>query len=234
MQSLKLINHKYCIRVGLICHSIFIIHTLYSCGPRPSLEDFPKNKGKLAQPFTIFKLTDFKAIVVKCDLGWLSLNIIQYQYPKIEIHKTYQKYVHLEPRNDTLFIYTENTPRETETLAIHKSINIYVPNLKYIKSNSSKVVLKDIYSHDLRIHNIDNSMRLYNCTIRDLNIYSKGISIVQIDKNNYFETLKVKMNEKSHFNTSAKVLKSLTLEKKTLENTNFRNLPENGFHWLRN
>jgi hypothetical protein len=221
----------------LILFQAFIsVYTLFltSCGPRPTLEDHPKTKGHLTEPFTEFDLPNYKAVVVKCDLGWLRLNILQYSHPKIEIHKTYQKYVHLEPKNDTLFVYIEKTPRSTEQLTINKTINLYIPHLAYLKSNSSKIVLKDYDEKNLEIANLNNSLRLYNCKIQNLKIDNNGISNVQLDMNNYFETLNVSMNEKSHYNSTALVLEKFTLKKKSLDNTSFKNISKNGFRWIRN
>jgi hypothetical protein len=214
--------------------SILIMSISFSCGSRPSLELYPKKRGILAEQFTQFDIAELKVVVVKCDLGWHSLNIIQYQYPKIEIHKTYQKYVHLDIRNDTLFVFTENTPIETENLSIHKAINIYAPNLSSVSCYSSKVVLKDMNSKLITIDNLDNSLRLYNCKIQNLIVNAKGTSTVQLYNNNYFKKLQAKMNVKSYFNSSVNVLRSFTLTKKTLDNTSFHYRPEKGFHWVRN
>jgi len=75
---------------------------------------------------------------------------------------------------------------------------------------------------------------LYNCKIQNLKIDNNGISNVQLDMNNYFETLNVSMNEKSHYNSTALVLEKLTLKKKSLDNTSFKNISKNGFRWIRN
>jgi len=49
--------------------------------------------------FSVFATDTYKAaIIVKCDLGRLNLNLMPCNTPKIEIHKSYLKYVYLETK----------------------------------------------------------------------------------------------------------------------------------------
>lgn len=213
---------------------ILSILSLYACGRREPSEFVKKPPVKLTEPYTKFDLSDTKAVVIRCDLGRMKLNMRQYSKPSIEIHKTYQKYVHLEPKGDTLFIYTDKTPRETEELRVRKNINLFLPHLNYIKSNVSQVIMADFEEREMTIENRSNALRLYNCKIQNLEIINKGLCNIQLDGNNYFESLKVKLNQKSYYNSDAMVLKDFTLETKSLEHTHFTNLPQNGFHWIKN
>jgi hypothetical protein len=222
--------NKNLIKTGIIISMYF----LTACRSSPQLEDYPKSKAKLTEPFTAFNLATYKAVVVSCDLGLLRLNVLPYSFPKIEIHKTYQKYVSLEPRNDTLFIFTRNTPRKTEEFSINKTINLFSPGLNFIKTNSTQLVIKDFEEKELQIENLDNSLRMVNCKIQNLSMINKGISNIQLDPSNYFETLLVKSNEKSYFNSTAQILGKFTLIKKTLDNTTFKNTPKNSFQWIKN
>lgn len=210
-----------------------LILSLQACGRLEQPETGQKPPVKLVEPYTKFDLEDIKAVVIKCDLGRMKVNIRQYIKPSIEIHKTYQKYVHLEPREDTLYIYTDKTPRTTDELRVRKNINLFLPSLKYIRSNVSQIIMADFEQRDMTIENNSNALRLYNCRIQNLDILNKGLCNIQLDGNNYFESLAVKLNEESYYNSDAMVLKGFTLETKSLEHINFTNLPENGFNWIK-
>lgn len=207
---------------------------LPSCNLNNNNGEVKKSKARLDVPFTKFNLENYRAFVIKCDLGRLKLNIRQYQFPRMEVHKTYQKYVRLEPKGDTLFIYTENTPRNTEEQRVNKMINLYLPSLDYLGSNASQIVLRDFDDRQMKILNNNNALRLYNCKIQKLDIVNEGSCNVQLDGNNYFEDLVVKLNEESYYNSQAIVLKNFVLETKSLKNTNFSNLPSDGFRWIKN
>ncbi len=183
--------------------------------------------------FTSFSIDNYKSVVIKCDLGRMKLTARQYEVPKIEIHKTYQKYVRLEPANDTLFVYINGTPRNTGQVKVQKYINLYLPELRYLESDVSQITIQNYESRDMRIVNHSNGLRLYNCRIQNLSIENTGLNNIHLDGNNYFEQLFVDLNEDTHFNSEAMVLKNFTLKAASMENASFSNIPPDGFHWIK-
>ncbi len=212
---------------------LFLTGFIASCRQGEQNTNTPKEKLGHEARFTTFTIENYRAVVIKCDQGRLELTVRQYEIPKMEIHKTYQKYVKLEPRNDTLFIYTEGTPKNAEQVKIRKSINLYLPDLAYLESDISQITVFDYDSPEMKILNRSNALRLYNCRIRDMAIDNTGLCNVYLDSNNYFENLSVSLNEDSHYNSHANVLNLFTLKAKNLDKANFTHLPQNGFRWIK-
>ncbi len=200
--------------------------------------DSKKAKTKIAEPillrgYNTFETEPYKAVVIKCDIGRLKLNVMPYASHKLEIHKSYQKYVHFDPRGDTLFIYTQNTPKKDSEIKVNKTINIYCPSLNYLESNSSKVLIKNFSESQLKVVNKGSSLRLTNSAIKDLEIVNKGLSNVYLSIDNVIESLHVKLNSKSQYHSRAIVTKTFSLEAKSLDNANFLNTRNNDFNWIR-
>lgn len=213
--------------------SYLLLTLTIACQSGERNSNTPKKKLDHEARFTEFSIDDYAAVVIKCDLGRLNLNVRQYAVPKLEIHKTYQKYVRLEPSNDTLYIFTENTPRSTDQVKIHKYINLYLPNMSYLETDVSQITIQNYETERMSIVNRGNGLRLFNCKIKDLDLQIAENSNVQLDGNNYFDDLYVKLDENSHYNGHGMVLKKFVLETKSLKNTNFSNLPPDGFQWIK-
>lgn len=211
---------------------IALIPILWSCSKgREDTSNIKEPRLSHEARFTTFNIEDFSAVKINCDLGRLKLALRQYEHPKMEVHKSYQKYVRFEPMGDTLIIYTENTPRRSEGGEVKKYINLFLPDLRYLESSVSRVTIESFDTPEMSIVNNSSALRLYNCRIKDLRIENKGLSNIQLDGNNFTETIYLKNNEKSILNSDAMVLKTFTLESQTLDNSNFTNIPENGFIW---
>jgi hypothetical protein len=206
---------------------------LASCWNGEKNTNTPKQKLTPQHRYTEFTTDNYTAVVLKCDVGRLKLNIYQYANPKIEIHKTYQKYVKLVPENDTLFIYVSGTPKSTEQVKIHKNINLYLPDLSYLESEVSQITVHNYAVPKLKIVNKSNALRLYNCKIRELTVSNKGLCNIHFDGNNHFDKVQVTLNSKSYFTSYAQILTSLTLKTPSLQNTRFTNLPSDGFFWIK-
>ncbi|WP_304235085.1 GIN domain-containing protein [Jiulongibacter sediminis] len=213
--------------IPLLVFSVFF----WSCSPKSKETSTREPRLSHEARFTTFNIEDFSAIKINVDLGRLKLTLRQYDHPKMEVHKSYQKYVRFEPKGDTLRIYTENTPKSTEDLEVKKYINLFLPKLNYLETSVSRVTLESFDTPRLSVVNNSSALRLYDCRIKDLRIENQGLSNIQLDGNNYVDTIYLKNNEKSHLNSNAMVLKTFTLESKTLDNLNFTNVPENGFIW---
>ena len=213
--------------------SLFLI-SLLAC--KPERKETKTREPRLSHEarFTTFNIENISAVKIDCDLGRLKLTVRQYEHPKMEVHKTYQKYVRFELKEDTLNIITQNTPRNSEALETLKYINLFLPKLNYLETNVSRITLESFDTPGLSIINNSSALRLYDCRIKSLRIHNQGLSNVQLDANNFIETLYLKNNYKSYLNSDAMVLKNFTLESQTLDKANFTNLPENGFVWKKN
>ncbi len=203
----------------------------YACS---SLETEAEEKTKLDHQyrFTTFNVDDYSAIKLYCDVGRVKVRIRQYEHPKVEIHKTYQKYVRFEPSGDTLMIHIENTPKNSKE-DVKKYINFFLPNLRYLESEVGQIVLENFIERKMFILNHSNSLRLLNCKIQDLTIENEGINNIQLDSDNYFDDLYVGLNTKSYYNSDAMVLKNFTIKVPNLDHATFQNIPPQGFKWLK-
>lgn len=211
---------------------LFLIFVFGCSAPQ---EENKKDTRKLPHElrFTTFNLDPYKYVKVDCDKGRLKLHLRQYEYPKMEIHKSYQKYVRFNVKNDTLFIQTFNTPRNAKEVGIAKNINLYVPTLEYLDTKVSRVIVESMLLEKLKVINQSSSFRLYDSVIKNMNMTNEGTSNIQLDANNVVNKLYIKNNTKSIASTQAIIETSFTLESKDLLKANFKNIPPNGFHWIK-
>ncbi len=217
----------------LIRHLLLLLATsgllfLNACSENKKEEN---KKDETEAKFAKFTIPEFKHLVVNCDRGRLKLIIHQYEFPRIEIHKSYQKYVNFEPKGDTLYIHTLNTPPNTKEQVTSKVINLYIPQMEYIEANISQITFMNFDSPIIRSVNKNNALRFYNCRVENLNIDAWDQSNILLDANNYFENIKLKIADDSFYSSSAMVLGNLEINATNLKNINFKNLPPNGFKW---
>ncbi|MGR3810093.1 hypothetical protein [Jiulongibacter sp. NS-SX5] len=212
----------------LFLSSIF----LFSCSYSEPEEKSPVFKPSRDAQFSTFQIDSVKAVIVDCDLGRLKISIHQYPNPKIEIHNTYQKYVRLEPKGDTLKIVTLNTPKKSENPDLKKEINLYIPNLEYLNTNISQVTFRTFDAKNLKVVNQSSALRFYDSRIENLDLTNLGRSNIQLDENNIFNTIYFRNNSKSQLTSAAEILSELSVEAEDLERINFKSF-RGQFNWIK-
>lgn len=174
----------------------------------------------LIQPahYKRFPSQPFKHIILESELGPVKVFIEQKPQHSIMFHETYQKYVNISYKGDTLILHTIKTPKSTKESPIFKQIYIDAPELNYYSGEASQTTFSRLNKSPLKVDSRSSYIRFYSCKIDQLALTTDNSCTYLLEDNCSFINIKANINENSRFTCYSYIDNDLILKAKNFKN----------------